>query len=266
MGIKFTRRRHPRRRRYRCLPSCSTSERQRLVCAKTTRRNGNVPRTPSSPSLRAPCLLRPGRCTASSPRRRALSILRRAACRSRLCTRVRIRDRFHDRNGSGRFDSPKLASGFSALTRSLQSWLKNMYADSARFGAFGSLPFLPFGAFSTFSAALRCKRTRHVSHDSLTVRKGRKKRKTSKDAMGDQASRPPWPRAASARAYTGNTHRRAMTNIDHTDETERSQRSTRPCRPRRVRSSPSGLCAASRAIYEPSGGRNDQFNAPNDVG
>lgn len=41
---------------------------------------------------------------------------------------------------------------------SLQSWLKNMYADRARFGALGSfLPF-DFGAFSAFVAAFRCAR------------------------------------------------------------------------------------------------------------
>lgn len=33
---------------------------------------------------------------------------------------------------------PKPASGFSDLTRSRQSWLKNMYALSGRFGAAGS--------------------------------------------------------------------------------------------------------------------------------
>ena len=52
--------------------------------------------------------------------------------------------------------SPKLASGFSALTRSRQSWLKNMYADSARFGALGSfLLFVPEERvdFSGLSAA-----------------------------------------------------------------------------------------------------------------
>jgi hypothetical protein len=51
---------------------------------------------------------------------------------------------------------PKLASGFSALILSRQSWLKNMYAESARLGAFGSfLRAPPRGAFSAFSLALR---------------------------------------------------------------------------------------------------------------
>ncbi len=51
---------------------------------------------------------------------------------------------------------PKPASGFSPLTRSLQSWLKNMYAESARLGALGSFFALPLGVFSALSAALRC--------------------------------------------------------------------------------------------------------------
>jgi hypothetical protein len=53
-------------------------------------------------------------------------------------------------------DVPKLASGFSALILSRQSWLKNMYAESARLGAFGSfLRAPPRGVFSVFSEALR---------------------------------------------------------------------------------------------------------------
>lgn len=52
--------------------------------------------------------------------------------------------------------SPKPASGFSVLILSLQSWEKNMYAESARLGAFLSfLPLVARGAFSAFSAALR---------------------------------------------------------------------------------------------------------------
>jgi hypothetical protein len=53
-------------------------------------------------------------------------------------------------------DEPKLASGFSALILSRQSWLKNMYAERARLGALGSfLRAPPRGAFSVFSTALR---------------------------------------------------------------------------------------------------------------
>jgi hypothetical protein len=54
-------------------------------------------------------------------------------------------------------DIPKPASGFSALILSRQSWLKNMYAESGRFGAFGSFlrPARWGFAFSDFSAALR---------------------------------------------------------------------------------------------------------------
>ena len=48
-------------------------------------------------------------------------------------------------------DSPNPASGFSALILSRQSWLKNMYAESARFGAFGS--FLPLAGREVLSAA-----------------------------------------------------------------------------------------------------------------
>lgn len=44
---------------------------------------------------------------------------------------------------------PKPASGFSVLILSLQSWLKNMYADRARLGALGSFLALR-GAFSAF--------------------------------------------------------------------------------------------------------------------
>lgn len=59
---------------------------------------------------------------------------------------------------------PKLASGFSSLMRSLQSWTKNMYADSARLGPL--LPFFAFaarGARSAFSAALRWEEAGHAS-------------------------------------------------------------------------------------------------------
>ena len=71
-------------------------------------------------------------------------------------------------------DSPKLASGFSSLTRSRQSATKNMYADSARLGApllpLAALPFAARGAFSAFSAALRCQKGKLVS--SFRVRHG----------------------------------------------------------------------------------------------
>ena len=53
-------------------------------------------------------------------------------------------------------DQPKLASGFSCLILSRQSWLKNMYAERARLGALGSfLRAPPRVVFSGFSAALR---------------------------------------------------------------------------------------------------------------
>ena len=50
---------------------------------------------------------------------------------------------------------PKPASGFSALILSRQSWLKNMYAESARLGLLGSFFPLRDVALSAFSAALR---------------------------------------------------------------------------------------------------------------
>ncbi len=63
-------------------------------------------------------------------------------------------------------DIPKLASGFSALILSRQSWLKNMYAESARLGALGSfLRAPPLGVFSDFSAALRVWRAPGISID-----------------------------------------------------------------------------------------------------
>ena len=60
-------------------------------------------------------------------------------------------------------DVPKLASGFSVLILSRQSWLKNIYADMARLGALGSFVFLPpRGVFSLLLAALRDYRSRQA--------------------------------------------------------------------------------------------------------
>ncbi len=65
---------------------------------------------------------------------------------------------------------PKLASGFSALILSRQSWLKNMYAESARLGALGSfLRAPPLGVFSDLSAALRVCETPGMSTDGRVI-------------------------------------------------------------------------------------------------
>jgi hypothetical protein len=52
------------------------------------------------------------------------------------------------------------------LILSRQSWLKNMYAESARLGAFGSfLRAPPRGVFSVFSEALRVYEVSRMSMD-----------------------------------------------------------------------------------------------------
>ena len=82
-------------------------------------------------------------------------------------------------DASSENDSPKPASGFSVLIRSRQSWLKNMYADRARFGALGSFLDLARGAFSAFSAALRCREV------SIVGGAGGGKVMTTMKAMGE---------------------------------------------------------------------------------
>lgn len=72
--------------------------------------------------------------------------------------RPRRARRGQSRSADGESDDiPKPAPGFSVLIRSRQSWLKNMYALSARLGALGSFFFDALVDFSLFSAALRCR-------------------------------------------------------------------------------------------------------------
>jgi hypothetical protein len=143
-----------------------------------------------SPALRAACLLWRARRTAvdgistsamwyssgeknkpSSRLRRAPSTSRRGVYQPRLMQTVSKRTRGNE----GRRRVPKLASGCSVFTRSRHSWLKNMYADSARFGALGSFFFLEL--FESLSAVLRVCRTRKRSKAVSGRRAGEKTRK-----------------------------------------------------------------------------------------
>lgn len=112
------------------------------------------PRRQPSPHRLFPCLWLLVLSKASSPHRSFPSISRREVCQFHLCNgRNLARKRQQPEY------SPNPASGFSVLILSRQSWLKNMYADRARFGASGFffelVPLLRVGAFSPFSAALR---------------------------------------------------------------------------------------------------------------
>ena len=99
------------------------------------------------------------------------SISRQEVCQLRLCRTCLSKQK--ERKEADH--SPNPASGFSVLILSRQSWLKNMYAERARFGALGSffvpLPLLRVVAFSAFSAALRLSTVRGYNlyyHRSIT--------------------------------------------------------------------------------------------------
>lgn len=127
----------------------------------------NKPHSSSSPVLHGPCRVQPVQCKVSSPTDLILSTWLREVYQLHLSVQKRNLMRFARYLKKKRKVLPNPASGFSALTRSRQSWLKNIYADNARLGALGS--FLDFVARpADFSAgALRADYVELQNYDMI---------------------------------------------------------------------------------------------------